>query len=120
MRLDASAPESGEALEGSFHPHSRSSPVYGNRGLYKDDQELSYISSHDTFLTQAAHLSKKGEFHINELADRNQSVWLDVRRCEWGAIWAGVFIFTAIWVVFGTLGTAIFASAGISTSLSVN
>jgi hypothetical protein len=31
-------------------------------------------------------------------------------RADWGAIWAGVFTFIAIWSVFGLLGTAIFAS----------
>lgn len=30
----------------------------------------------------------------------------------WGAIWAGVFSFMAIWSVFGLLGAAIFSSAG--------
>lgn len=30
---------------------------------------------------------------------------------DWGAIWAGVFTFFAIWSVFGLLGMAIFASA---------
>ena len=29
----------------------------------------------------------------------------------WGAIWAGVFTFVAIWSVFGMLGMAVFASA---------
>jgi hypothetical protein len=33
------------------------------------------------------------------------------RRTDWGAIWAGVFSFIAIWSVFGVLGTAIFSSA---------
>ncbi len=32
-------------------------------------------------------------------------------RTDWGAIWAGVFTFLAIWSVFGALGLAIFASA---------
>lgn len=31
-------------------------------------------------------------------------------RTDWGAIWGGVFCFTAIWAVFGALGLAIFAS----------
>jgi hypothetical protein len=56
-------------------------------------------------------INKREEFRMNDLADRNQPVSVFVRRCEWGAIWAGVFIFTAIWAVFGTLGMAIFASA---------
>lgn len=29
----------------------------------------------------------------------------------WGAIWAGMFSFIAIWSVFGILGEAIFASS---------
>jgi hypothetical protein len=29
---------------------------------------------------------------------------------NWGAIWSGMFTFTTIWVVFGTLGMAIFAT----------
>jgi len=32
------------------------------------------------------------------------------RSTDWGAIWAGVFSFVAIWSVFGALGVAIFAS----------
>ena len=34
-----------------------------------------------------------------------------IRRTDWGAIWGGVFCFTAIWAVFGSLGFAIFASS---------
>lgn len=36
---------------------------------------------------------------------------------NWGAIWAGVFTFVAIWSVFGMLGTAIFASAANPTAV---
>ncbi len=32
------------------------------------------------------------------------------KSTDWGAIWAGVFSFMAIWSVFGALGLAIFAS----------
>jgi hypothetical protein len=32
-------------------------------------------------------------------------------RINWGAVWAGMFAFVAIWSVFGVLGEAIFASA---------
>ena len=32
-------------------------------------------------------------------------------RASWGAIWAGVFSFIAIWSVFGMLGGALFASS---------
>jgi hypothetical protein len=31
---------------------------------------------------------------------------------DWGAIWAGTFAYFAIWFVFGTLGLAVFTSAG--------
>jgi hypothetical protein len=41
-------------------------------------------------------------------------------RLNWGAIWAGVFTFFAIWSVFGALCLAIFASsASLSMALSV-
>ncbi|MGH9686926.1 MAG: hypothetical protein ACRD5K_07540 [Candidatus Acidiferrales bacterium] len=32
-------------------------------------------------------------------------------RPNWGAIWAGMFAFLAIWAVFGTLGVGVFASS---------
>jgi hypothetical protein len=39
---------------------------------------------------------------------------------NWGAVWAGVFTFVAIWSVFGALCLAIFAgSASLSMALSV-
>ncbi|HUA14571.1 MAG TPA: hypothetical protein VMG31_04680 [Verrucomicrobiae bacterium] len=41
----------------------------------------------------------------------NQNVVLARGRTDWGAIWAGVFIFTAIWSVFGVLGMAIFTGS---------
>ncbi len=41
----------------------------------------------------------------------NQNAAIVRSRIDWGAIWAGVFAFVAIWSVFGVLGTAIFASA---------
>jgi hypothetical protein len=45
-------------------------------------------------------------------------------RTSWGAIWAGVFTFIAIWTVFGMLGEAIFATSmnpntGITGRMSV-
>jgi hypothetical protein len=41
-------------------------------------------------------------------------------RPNWGAIWAGVFTFLAIWSVFGALCLAIFASsASLSIAMSV-
>lgn len=33
------------------------------------------------------------------------------RSPNWGAVWAGMFTFVAIWSVFGLLGEAVFASA---------
>jgi hypothetical protein len=41
----------------------------------------------------------------------NQNLALARSRTDWGAIWAGVFTFLAIWTVFGLLGMAIFASS---------
>src|SRR5689334_10503495 len=46
-----------------------------------------------------------------DLAYRNEPVLSTQARTDWGAIWAGVFTFVAIWSVFGMLGEAIFASA---------
>jgi hypothetical protein len=45
-----------------------------------------------------------------ELTKENEEVALRVRT-DWGAIWAGVFTFIAIWSVFGFLGMAVFATA---------
>lgn len=46
-----------------------------------------------------------------DLAYRNEFPAIAPRRTDWGAIWAGVFVFIGIWSVFGLLGMAIFASA---------
>lgn len=45
-----------------------------------------------------------------DIAYRNEGFVYGATRVNWGAIWAGVFTFTAIWSVFGLLGLAIFAS----------
>ena len=46
------------------------------------------------------------------MADITNNEELALRvRTDWGAIWAGVFTFIAIWSVFGFLGMAVFASA---------
>jgi len=45
-----------------------------------------------------------------DIAYRNEGLVYGVARVSWGAIWAGVFTFVAIWSVFGLLGMAIFAS----------
>jgi len=47
-----------------------------------------------------------------DLAYRVAGPSLDRRGTPWGAIWAGVFSFVAIWSVFGMLGAAIFSTAG--------
>lgn len=44
-----------------------------------------------------------------DLAYRNEA-YIARARTDWGAIWAGMFTFTAVWSVFGALGLAIFAS----------
>lgn len=45
-----------------------------------------------------------------DIAYRNDTVVYGPARVSWGAIWAGVFTFSAIWAVFGALALAIFAS----------
>jgi hypothetical protein len=51
----------------------------------------------------------------------NPNTALVRRGVDWGAIWAGVFIFAAIWSVFETLGAAIFATtANASTTHAVS
>jgi hypothetical protein len=48
-----------------------------------------------------------------DLAYRNEIPVVRRGRTDWGAIWAGVFAFMAVWAVFGSLGLAIFeAGAG--------
>jgi hypothetical protein len=42
---------------------------------------------------------------------RNEALVVAQPRTNWGAIWAGLFAFVAIWSVFGMLGEAIFASS---------
>jgi hypothetical protein len=44
-----------------------------------------------------------------DLAYRNEA-YIALNRTDWGAIWAGTFTFMAVWLVFGALGLAIFAS----------
>lgn len=46
-----------------------------------------------------------------DLAYRNEIRTYPIEKIAWGAIWAGVFAFVAIWSVFGMLGEAIFASS---------
>ena len=46
-----------------------------------------------------------------DIAYRNEGLSYSRSRTPWGAIWAGLFAFVAIWSVFGLLGEAIFASA---------
>ena len=54
-----------------------------------------------------------------DLAYRNEIINPTLRRhTDWGAIWAGVFVFMAIWSVFGALGFAIFASAASPSAAS--
>lgn len=46
-----------------------------------------------------------------DLAYTNENILLHRSGTDWGAIWAGMFTFIAIWSVFGLLGMAIFAGA---------
>jgi len=41
----------------------------------------------------------------------NENLVVPRRAVNWGAIWAGVFTFWAIWTVFGMLGIGVFTSA---------
>lgn len=47
--------------------------------------------------------------HLDNLSYRSENVI--VNRPNWGAIWAGLFTFVAIWSIFGMLGVGIFASS---------
>lgn len=51
---------------------------------------------------------------------RDEIVRPGVTRPHWGAIWAGVFTFMAIWSVFGLLGMAIFSSAANPNNTAVS
>jgi hypothetical protein len=44
-----------------------------------------------------------------DLAYRNEA-YIARQGTDWGAIWAGMFTFMAVWSVFGALGLAIFVS----------
>lgn len=46
-----------------------------------------------------------------DIAYQNEVVAPVKKPVSWGAIWAGMFSFVAIWSVFGILGEAIFASS---------
>jgi len=50
------------------------------------------------------------DYRSHDIVYRNDTVLHGTGRVSWGAIWAGVFTFSAIWAVFGTLALAIFAS----------
>lgn len=60
-----------------------------------------------------------------DIATRYDMVSFSAQKINWGAIWAGVFTFVAIWSVFGMLGEAIFVSAanastaGAGTGISI-
>jgi len=51
------------------------------------------------------------EVAMADLAYRNEVPARVTDNVSWGAIWAGMFTFVAIWSVFGILGEAIFASS---------
>lgn len=46
-----------------------------------------------------------------DLAYRNDNALVQRSGTDWGAIWAGMFTFIAIWSVFGLLGMALFANS---------
>jgi hypothetical protein len=49
---------------------------------------------------------------MEEVSYRDRNTTTLISHPNWGAIWAGVFTFIAIWSIFGLLGMAIFASLG--------
>jgi hypothetical protein len=57
-----------------------------------------------------SHRTEDKEKKMADLA-YEPNVVMNRGRTSWGAIWAGVFTFVAIWSVFGLLGQAIFASS---------
>jgi hypothetical protein len=61
-------------------------------------------------------MKSQGGKYMADLTYRNESLAPRYRRTEWGAIWGGVFTYLAIWLVFGSLGLAIFASASNPTT----
>jgi hypothetical protein len=55
-----------------------------------------------------------------EVSSQMEDLTIVTRRPNWGAIWAGVFTFLAIWSVFGALALSIFAHpANISAAAPV-
>ncbi|MGH9565397.1 MAG: hypothetical protein ACRD4F_19585 [Candidatus Angelobacter sp.] len=48
---------------------------------------------------------------MEDIGYRDTRIPVARSRIDWKAIWGGVFVFMAIWSVFGALGLAIFASA---------
>lgn len=55
---------------------------------------------------------------MTELTYQNENSVAARLKTSWGAIWAGVFTFVAIWSVFGVLGLAIFARSATSNAAS--
>ena len=57
------------------------------------------------------HFGENMEVFMADLTYRNEALASPWGCAAWGAIWAGMFSFIAIWSVFGMLGEAIFASS---------
>ncbi len=51
-----------------------------------------------------------------EISSQMEDLTIVTRRPNWGAIWAGVFTFFAIWFVFGALALGIFAHSANATA----
>ena len=52
---------------------------------------------------------------MSEISFHDENHTTVVTHPNWGAIWAGVFTFFAIWCVFGLLGISIFANRNATT-----
>jgi hypothetical protein len=59
-------------------------------------------------------MTVRGRIQVAELSYRNDNI--RASRTDWGAVWAGLFTFVAIWTVFGVLGMELF---GYATSTNV-
>ncbi len=50
---------------------------------------------------------------------QNELAYSKRRPSDWGAIWGGVFVFTAIWAVFESLALAIFGTANMGPGMAI-
>jgi hypothetical protein len=90
--------------------------MYGGRAFTScRKEEPGFVPRTDIEISCAPILPDRATFIgglvMSEMSFRGDSRFIPAATVNWGAIWAGVFSFVAIWSVFGLLGEAIFASA---------